>query len=232
MLKPHAPLGKHKRRFGGPNDGGYVLIDDFSGIDHALSFGIDHNASWDLDLARRGIPVTQYDHTIDRSPSEHPRIAFVRKKIVPSEVGDETSTVEAALQSAGIYHPASAIWKIDIEGDEWPVLGACDPTSLASFAQIVVEFHYFSNASNRAWLEAARETLRKITQRFAVIHVHGNNFGQFTVVTNVAFPQVLEVSFASRSRYEFGETDEVFPTSIDQPNDPRFPDLFLGSFRF
>ena len=105
MLKPHAPLGKHKRRFGGRNDGGYVLIDDFSGIDHALSFGIDHNVSWDLDLARRGIPVTQYDHTIDRSPSEHPRIAFVRKKIVPSEVGDETSTVEAALQSAAFTTP-------------------------------------------------------------------------------------------------------------------------------
>src|SRR5205085_6059534 len=39
LLRPHAVEGFSKARFGSPYDGGYVLLDDFRGLDTAFSFG-------------------------------------------------------------------------------------------------------------------------------------------------------------------------------------------------
>lgn len=51
-------------------------------------------------------------------------------------------------------------------------------------------------------------------------------------VSNVSFPEGLEVSFANRNRYKLEISDEIFPTSLDQPNNPLLPDIFLGTFRY
>jgi hypothetical protein len=51
LLRPYAAEGFTKARFGTPYDGGYILLDDFRGIDTAFSFGVEQNASWDADIA-------------------------------------------------------------------------------------------------------------------------------------------------------------------------------------
>jgi len=45
-------------------------------------------------------------------------------------------------------------------------------------------------------------------------------------------PETLEISFVHRGAYEPVETAELFPTALDQPNEPGRADLYLGSFRF
>jgi hypothetical protein len=42
----------------------------------------------------------------------------------------------------------------------------------------------------------------------------------------------LEASFANRECYQFRDSEETFPTAIDQPNSAPDPDLFLGRFQF
>ncbi|MFZ1106639.1 MAG: hypothetical protein WAN86_27885, partial [Hyphomicrobiaceae bacterium] len=81
------------------------------------------------------------------------------------------------------------------------------------------------------WLQAER-VLSKLQQEFCVVHVHGNVIGGSLVVGGVPFPNVLEVTFASRHYYTFEETDELFPTALDASCDPKLPDLHLGSFKF
>jgi hypothetical protein len=39
---------------------GAINLDDFSDIDTAISLGIEQNASWDLDVAARGLTVYQF----------------------------------------------------------------------------------------------------------------------------------------------------------------------------
>ena len=72
---PRKRLDSTKIRLGRNFDGGYVLLDDFADVGAALSLGINDDASWDLDIAQRNIPVQQFDHTIDRgarrSPADH-----------------------------------------------------------------------------------------------------------------------------------------------------------------
>ena len=53
LLKPQQVKGFDKARFGKGHDGAYVMLDDFAGIDTALSFGIEQNIDWDLTRDRR-----------------------------------------------------------------------------------------------------------------------------------------------------------------------------------
>ena len=52
-------------RIGRKNDGGYVLLDNFSdgSVKSAYSFGISNDVSWDEDIANLGIDVFMFDHT-------------------------------------------------------------------------------------------------------------------------------------------------------------------------
>jgi hypothetical protein len=97
LLRPYAAIGFHKARFGSARDGGYVLLDDFRGIDTAFSFGIEQNASWDLDIAEKGLTVYQFDHTVDAPITDHPHLIFTRKKI-STEEGPETEMLSFLIR--------------------------------------------------------------------------------------------------------------------------------------
>lgn len=55
-----------KVRVGLSADGGYVLPDDFDGVQGMLSIGVGPDVSFDHALAQKGIPSYQYDHTVEK----------------------------------------------------------------------------------------------------------------------------------------------------------------------
>jgi Methyltransferase FkbM domain len=229
-LTPRRSVGFSKIRLGCNGDGGYVLLDDFTGVSAALSFGIATECSWDMAIAERGIDVYQYDHTVDGPPTANARFRFFKKKIaaVSSDQTESLGSVFAKLPAT----TERVILKIDIEGAEWDVLDAATSEELARFSQIVGEFHGFANAADPAWRDTARRVLTKIRSVFDVVHVHGNNFAPFNIIANVAVPSTFELTLVNRAIYECHETDEIFPTALDQPNWADRPDIFLGSMRY
>ena len=230
LLQPKRVLGFEKVRVGRDFDGGYILVDDFSAIDGALSFGVSDDASWDLDIAQRNIPVHQFDHTIDRGPVDHTLIHFHKVRVAETDAPGAAcldTLVERLLSKS-----KRALLKIDIEGDEWGVLNAASPNSLDRFAQIACELHGFRLLADPDWYDRCEAAITKLKALFEVVHVHGNNAQPFTNIANVMLPSLLEVTFANRSCYQFTETDEVFPTPLDRPNLPDRPDLILGCFKF
>src|SRR5262249_34423180 len=145
LLKPHRALGYSKVRLGGKNDGGYVCLNDFDNIELAFSFGIGNDASWDLDVANRGIPIHQYDHTVEPSQNLHANFHFQRKRIVPSSCGPDEESI-SSLWTRHLHNTqASAILKIDVENDEWDILFETPGHVLSSFSQVICEFHSFSS---------------------------------------------------------------------------------------
>jgi hypothetical protein len=229
LLKPHQAAGFKKARFGSANDGGYILIDDFDQIDAAFSFGIEQNASWDVSVADRGVPVYQFDHTVDVPPVSHGDLFFFKKRIV-AEAAPGCETINALVDRCGRAGFASLILKIDIEHDEWPVFDATSEAALSCFAQIVGEFHGFGSLIDSQWSNRARRVFEKITGQFGVVHVHANNHCGLNSVANTAVPEVLEITFANRSRYQLVPGDEMFPSPLDAPNYPYLPDIHLGKF--
>src|SRR5258705_12601176 len=56
-LEPKKAMGYEQVRLGRERDGGYVLVNDFSNVSPALSFGIADAASWHLEIAGKSSPV-------------------------------------------------------------------------------------------------------------------------------------------------------------------------------
>jgi hypothetical protein len=88
------------------------------------------------------------------------------------------------------------------------------------------------NTPARSGRARAIAVMEKLGTSFEVVHVHGNNHSPLISVGNVPFPEVLEVTFASKERYTFEDCHETFPTSIDKPNWSQTADLYLGQFKF
>jgi hypothetical protein len=228
-ITPRQVTGFDKIRMGRDGDGGYVLLNDFTNVFAALSFGISTDCSWDTDIAARGIDVYQYDHTVAAPPTANPRFHFFKKRLA-ALVSAQSETLGSTLARL----PASdrhVILKIDIEGSEWDVFDAATVEELARFSQVVGEFHGFSNALDAAWRERAQRVMTKLRSVFEVVHVHGNNCSPLHIVANIAIPEALELTFANREIYTCLETNGVFPTGIDQPNWGDL-DIFLGGLRF
>lgn len=232
VLRPHEAIGCQKIRVGNDGDGGYVCVDHFEGIDTALSLGVNNDVSWDEDMAGRGITVHQFDHTVDDPRPDDARLIF-NKTMISDYLAPGTETVDRliGLFDAGRADP-NIFLKIDIENWEWPVFDRMPPKSLARVSQIVGEFHSFENLTFPQWRHRASRVLSKITDQFALVHVHANNWARQTIVANICVPNVLELSFVNRSVFDVSPSDEIFPGELDQACRPGHPDIFLGSFRF
>src|SRR5260370_3332580 len=114
LLRPYAAKEFKKARFGSANDGGYVHLDDFRGVDTAFSFGIEQNASWDVDVAKRGVTVYQFDHTVDAPVTDNPRLIFARKKISPESGPDSECLLSLVSRHDKRNAHPNILLKIDI----------------------------------------------------------------------------------------------------------------------
>jgi hypothetical protein len=218
-----------KVRLGGPHDGGYVCLEDFSDIDAAISLGVGDDVSWDASIAERGLIVYQYDHSVAAPPTAHVNFRFSRRKIGAS-VDTETETFTSILAHRRLTRPNSVIMKVDVEGSEWASFAAASSETLDIFAQVICEFHGFQLVTDDGWFERAFGVMSKLNQKFAVVHIHGNNAEPLLAVGNLVFPRILEVTYASRAKFRFSDSDEVFPGKLDAPNVATGRDYDLGNF--
>ena len=71
LLMPMDVAGGSYVRVGRPFDGGYVMLDNFSGNSKAAaySFGISNDVSWDEAIAARAIDVFLFDQSLSLSIS-------------------------------------------------------------------------------------------------------------------------------------------------------------------
>ncbi|SFP04106.1 Methyltransferase FkbM domain-containing protein [Mesorhizobium sp. NFR06] len=227
LLSPMAVSGLDKIRIGSQTDGGYVMLDDFAGVDGALSLGINDDDSWDVDIARRDIIVHQYDNTIDKSPTSNDKFTFFKEEI--SSGNSRGVSIDDATDRIG---GKKLVLKCDIEGSEWGAFASVDSNTLKKFSQIVCEFHGFGSINDERSYVMIEKALTKLHTVFDVIHVHANNSGPWMIISGVPFPSVIEITFANRFMYKIEESTEIFPTKLDYPNAPSLPEFYLGNFRY
>ena len=225
LITPRKVVGFSKVRIGCTGDGGYVMLDDFADVIGGLSFGIGGNDDWDLALADRGISVNQFDHTINAAPTRHNLLHFHKKMIGP-QASDGAVTLPDLVKDYPASEHANIILKMDIEGDEWDVFEATAESALGRLSQIVCEFHDLHRLAEPDFRAKAKRVFSALNNTHAVIHVHANNFDFLYSVANIAIPGTLEIGFVARSRYSFTASDELFPASLNSPNDGIGPDIY------
>lgn len=232
LLVPQRVPGTAKCRVGLANDGGYVMLDDWAGLVGALSVGIGNDDGWDRDVAGRGVPVAQYDHTITAPPSTGSALAWQPLGIATQDVNNLRS-LRSLIALSGLPSEGDLLLKLDVESAEWSALAAGEAAApLDRFRQIVVEFHWFERIGEDDWFAAAKQALAHLHRTHALVHVHANNWGGMTLLGGITFPRVLEATFARRDTYVFEDETGLFPTAFDAPCNESRPDIFLGSFRF
>jgi hypothetical protein len=234
LVTPREPVGVAKIRVGNAGrdgrrgDGGYVMADDFDGIAAAVSVGIGGDASWDRDVAARGIAVHQFDHTIERPPLSHPLFVFNRIGVAAADSADGVlRSLDSLVEYLGIA--GDLVLKIDCEGAEWAVFDAAAPRTLRRFAQIAVEIHDPLNlAPHFDGSDRNLDILRKLARTHQIIHVHANSCDRVDDVGGIEVPAVIELTYLRRDRARFIESGQPLPGPLDVSNSAG-PDIPIGS---
>lgn len=216
-------------RIGRAYDGGYVMVDDFDNC-VAYSFGISDDVSWDFDIAKRGIDVYMYDHTIDSLPMYDERFHFFKTGICgKSDRQENLKTFEEILSDNGHVDNRNIILKIDVEGAEWNAFNETSSELLKNFRQIVVEFHSINDVVNGSNFNKTMSVLNKLNLTHQVVHIHANNFGSYDIIGGVPIPNTYEVTYLIRDGNEFRDNVKSYPIDgLDKPNCPEKGDYYLG----
>jgi hypothetical protein len=166
LLVPQQIVGHSKVRVGSRYDGGYVCVNDFEGINTALSLGIGYNDDWDVAIAERGIVVHQFDHSIDEPPHVHQNCRFTKKKIVSRDDGTpNVETLGRLVDEHGYKKGSSLVLKMDVENDEWQIFAEMTAEHLAKFSQIICGFHLFSSVVGDGAYQRALHVLETVLAR-------------------------------------------------------------------
>jgi len=228
-LQPVKVTNCELKRFGEPNDGGYLLCGNLlTSVEAGYSYGISGYDGWGCDVSKQlGIPLHQYDCFDLRRPAcpgghtiFHPECVAGTRATIDGRPFD-TLENQIAGNGDGTRH---LVVKIDVEGAEWDTFLQTPDAVLARIDQMAVEFHDVGDA--RFILAVA-----KLKESFHVAHLHFNNYSCDESLD--PFPaRAYEVLFVNK---RIGVTDgspaPPGPHPIDSPNDPRAKDCQVTALR-
>ncbi|CAK0886058.1 unnamed protein product [Prorocentrum cordatum] len=221
-----------------PRDGGYVVWDagrrPLCGL--LLSYGVDTNVDFELELAEGGARVFLYDHTVPGPPRQHPNFTFVREALAGRDVPGVAGTLASHAAGAGACAggaTAEVMLKVDVEGAEFEAILATSPEVLGRFSQICMELHWLGRPSRGGSFQTKALALERLAERFVLLHAHGNSYGDVVELAGCPVPDVLEVLFVNRRA--FGGAEPPRPSSggipdeaLDVNNCAFVPDICLA----
>ena len=204
-------------RVGGKNDGGYLIPDDLSGISTCFSPGVDVTASFEKDLACRGILSHLADGSVDGAPDNFRILSFTKKYLDGVNTNDYMTLEFWVKREAPLT--GDLILQMDIEGGEYTTILATPIDILRRFRIIAIEIHdtheWFNNSI--AW-GVAQTFFTKLLQDFHVVHNHPNNNCQFLQADDLFMPTVFELTLLRKDRAAPEGFCDQFPHPLDQPN--------------
>lgn len=212
-------------RVGGEFDGGYLVPNDFEGIEYCFSPGSDLLWKFENDLAvNYGIRSFICDRE-DKKPQDlTPLQDFSAGWLGPATRGKDFISLGDWMQkklSAG-----DKILQMDIEGSEYLCLLSMSDKDLLSFRIMAIEFHFLESFKNRwAYENIYKPLFERLLENFTIVHTHANNCcGNFSY-RSVKFPRVLEVTFHRNDRLRAELLSAVQPNTLDSRNVPGLPEL-------
>lgn len=208
------------QRFGGTNDGGYLMCGNLLGnIKAAYSYGIGTDDNWGCQVSTQfRVPVHEYDCFNPAQPAcPGGQPVFHNECIGPSTKTEESRFFDTLSKQVAKNGDAgkTLVVKIDIEGAELDSLLATPNRVLNRFDQLAMEIH----GTDERFLEL----VRKLKRTFYVVHLHFNN--QACAERWYPFPaSAYQVSFVNK---RIGVPDRAAPRpTLPHPLDA--PDYALG----
>lgn len=209
-------------RFGGPNDGGYVMSIPQTRNLTVLSLGVGNDVSWEKSIREYARAIHLYDHSVEQIPERIDGAIHFREKIGSSK---QLGTTTLASCIYRLPESDDYILKMDIEGWEWEALADVDVNLLERFSQIIVEFHDFHKYFAELNVDVILNVLRKLNVNHFVVNVHANNFGKFAIIGNHPLPDILEVTYQRKSLQSESFINDY--SLVNSPNTMSQPEIVL-----
>jgi hypothetical protein len=171
-LRPVALKNCTFRRFGSPNDGGYLMCENLLGdVKSAYSYGIGPADDWGCDVSQRyGLTVHQYDcfsPPLAGCPNGrsvfHDECVGPKRAMIESRIFDTLKSQITKNGDAG----KTIVMKMDIEGAELGSLMAAPDRLLDRIDQLAMEIH----GTDQYFLAM----VRRLKRMFYLVHLHYNN---------------------------------------------------------
>jgi hypothetical protein len=192
LINPIIVKKEKLRRYGSVGDGGYVLpINAVNKSKFLISGGIENNNEFEINLARLGITGIQIDNSIDKPPTLHKNLSFMRATLGNLHEVDIDDLI------AGFPARVNGILKLDIEGAEYSVLNSLN--DLDKFNAITVEFHNLYKISEDNFWKNFKSILIKLKKYHEVVFIAPNNCCGYSILGGFPIPNVMEITFAKRS---------------------------------
>ncbi len=214
------------KRYGSPNDGGYLMCENLIDGSHAAySYGINTEDNWGCDVSRQfNVAVHQYDcFTPHRPACEDGRFVFHDECVGPNAETLDGQPFDTLPSQIARNNDAgkNLLVKMDIEGAEWDSLRATPDAVLDKISQMPMEMHGNDD-------ERYLEVVRRLKRQFYLVNLHFNNWS--CSPGDAPFPapayQVLWVN------KRIGEIDPSGPSpatmsALNAPDGPNVPDCQL-----
>src|SRR5437762_8827551 len=149
-LQPVALKNCTFARFGGANDGGYLMCRNLiEPIDAAYSYGVGPNDDWGCDVSRRyHVPVHEYDCFDPARPLCSGGTLVFHNECVGDHTGNRGphffDTLENQIRKNG-HIGRRLIIKMASEGVEWDSLLAAPDELLAAIPQLAMDMHGYDD---------------------------------------------------------------------------------------
>ncbi|MBE0452768.1 FkbM family methyltransferase [Roseovarius autotrophicus] len=214
-------------RLGDFGDGGYLVPDDLRGIAACYSPGVSEQASFEMDLAKRGIASFMADASVAHPPLDVPGAQFVPKFLGDKDEG-QYMTLASWVTETDPDPSADLLLQMDIEGAEYATLAAAPIALLRRFRMIVIEWHHLPSILTKPrFLAPALAVVEKLREDFVTVHLHPNNVSGHVEIEGQAIPRVVEATLLRRDRAAGLRPARALPHPLDRRHNPKRPALAL-----
>lgn len=166
----------------------------------AWSFGIRGYDLWGKFLGQTsGIVPRTFDCYDRKAPTDFEN-SFYPICLGPQEGAFGPNTFMTLPGLLNGSSDGSALVKLDIEGDEFPVLAELNSTDISAVSSLNVEYHlyYATGCPSKEELKLIKDVFTKMQQSFVVIGGRANYYGEDCFIEGVKLPKLVAVSYAAR----------------------------------
>jgi len=197
------------QRFGGPNDGGYLVMDQPGGYDCFLSGGVGKYVVFEEQFCTNfGIECHAFDPTVESLPSIHSGIRFKKKGIGNKNTESATNLAEYLTLYKDVFV------KMDVEGSEYNWIESLSDEEIRNIKQLVIEWH---NPNTKRRLAC----VARLAKTHVLVHIHPNNVRKnFNKLAGVDVPVTFETTFVRKENppVTIIPNTTPLPHPLDAPN--------------
>ena len=211
-------------RLGENNDGGYIIPNDLEGITKNYSAGIGKLVGFEKDLQEKfSINSNMLDfNEIDRNILPN-NCNFLKKKLSLKD-NDTDISINNWIDNLD----KEVILKIDIEGDEYPILANISDENLKKIRILIIELHDLRNLRNNVFFSFFEKIISRFDQYFYSCHLHPNNSSKVKFISNIEIPDMLEITFIKKNRLSRTPTEYIkLPHALDQRTITTKKEIFI-----